>query len=616
MIDRWGIQHRYLDAMGVERTLSPDTVGRLRRRIGEPPGEPLVIVTRPARRYPVGRGVLRLEDGATLDVGDRLPADVPLGYHTFEDAAGTRRRVIVSPGLCAVPSRRVWGWTVQLFAARSQRSWGIGDLGDLADLAAWSAGAHGAGLLLVSPLPAVAPTLPQQASPYFPASRRFRNPLYLRIEAVPGAAHLHARLEPLAAAGRALNQTRLIDRDAVWRLKLAALEAIWAGAGGGADFDRWWEAALGPVRTFATWCALAETFGSNWHRWPARYQRPSGAAVHRFGAIHQARVRFHAWLQWLTQRQLGVVTERIAVMQDLPIGVDPDGADAWEWQDTFASGATIGAPPDEFNTQGQSWGLLPFVPWRLQQHDYQPFVESVRATIATGGGLRLDHALGLFRLWWIDDGSSPGGGGFVRYPADDLLDIVALESHRAGAVVVGEDLGTVEPGTREAMAAHRMLTYRVLWFEEDDPSRWPPTSMAAVTTHDLPTVGGLWTGRDLAEQERLGLRPNVRRVAAVRQRLGDQGGVAEGGSVSEAVGAAYRLLARAPSLLSVASLDDALGETERPNMPGADGLRPNWSLALPATLEQLRRRPLAGLVARCLARAADAAVPTGRRPPP
>jgi 4-alpha-glucanotransferase len=298
------------------------------------------------------------------------------------------------------------------------------------------------------------------------------------------------------------------------------------------------------------------------------------------------------------------------VIQDLPIGVNPDGADAWAWQDVLAEGASVGAPPDEFNSQGQDWGLPPFVPWRLREAGYQPLIDTIRATIASAGGLRVDHVMGLFRLWWIPAGAGPTDGGYVRYPADELLDIVALESHRAQAPVVGEDLGTVEDGVREAMAERRMLSYKVLWFESDDPATWPAASMAAVTTHDLPTVVGLWTGTDLDEQARLGLQPNDASTREIHDRVAAACGLDDDAGPDEVVRATHELLARSPSVLLTATLDDAMAEPERPNMPGADQDRDNWSLALPIPLEDLPDQPLARDVATTLRRAV--AGPTDR----
>jgi len=290
----------------------------------------------------------------------------------------------------------------------------------------------------------------------------------------------------------------------------------------------------------------------------------------------------------------------MTVIQDLPIGVSGGGADAWAWQDVLAEGVSVGAPPDAFNSQGQDWGSPPLVPWRLRDADYEPFVQSIRATIAGAGGLRIDHVMGLFRLWWVPGGGSAAGGAYVRYPAEDLLDIVALESHRAQALVVGEDLGTVEDGVREAMEEHGILSYRLLWFEDDDPSEWPASAMAAISTHDLPTVAGLWTGADLTEQREQGTGTDEELERGRASLLAHLPGLPDDATAEQAVERAHRLLARAPSALLSATLDDAVGEVRRPNMPGA-GHRPNWSLPLPVPVEDLAAHPLVQTVARTLA---------------
>ena len=281
-------------------------------------------------------------------------------------------------------------------------------------------------------------------------------------------------------------------------------------------------------------------------------------------------------------------------------GVAGGGADAWTWQEVLAEGVSVGAPPDAFNSQGQDWGSPPLVPWRLRDADYEPFVQSIRATIAGAGGLRVDHVMGLFRLWWVPSDGSAADGAYVRYPAEDLLDIVALESHRAQALVVGEDLGTVEDGVREAMEEHGVLSYRLLWFEDDDPAEWPATSMAAITTHDLPTVAGLWTGDDLVEQREQGTGTSDELERGRTSLLGHLPGLAADATAEQAVERAHQLLARAPSTLLSATLDDAVGEVRRPNMPGAAD-RPNWSLPLPVVVEDLPAHPLLRKVARILA---------------
>jgi 4-alpha-glucanotransferase len=594
--DEWGVDDRYIDASGAEQTIDPATVERLREIIGQPaPGDPPVLFRRPGTAMP-GPGTVEVEDGGELRVDGRLPPDLPLGYHRWRTPDGSATRLIVTPGRCHLPEGlRAWGWAMQLYAARSRDSWGMGDLADLAHWARHSAQKWGAGFLLVNPMHAAAPTPGQQASPYYPATRRFRSPLYLRIEDIPGAAELDD-LPRLAKLGHALNDSREIDRDAVWRLKLSALELLW-------ERRRPQPAVGADMHQFATWAALTEQFGADWRGWPVAYRHPDRPAVAEFAAAHADRVAFHAWLQELAEEQFAAASAPLAVIQDLPIGVDPGGADAWAWQDLLALEVSVGAPPDEFNTAGQDWGLPPFVPWRLARAGYQPFIDSIRAGMAAHGGLRIDHVMGLFRLWWIPENAGAKGGAYVRYPADDLLDIVALESCRAGAVVVGEDLGTVEQAARDAMAERNMLSYRLLWFEQDDPTTWPTTALAAITTHDLPTVAGLWTGRDLTAQQEAGVTPNEESTQQIRDRLADTGELVEDAPETEAVLAAHRLLARAPAVLLAATLDDAVAEPERPNIPGGDGRRPNWSLALSVPLEDLETHPLAEEIASILAAA-------------
>jgi 4-alpha-glucanotransferase len=326
--------------------------------------------------------------------------------------------------------------------------------------------------------------------------------------------------------------------------------------------------------------------------------------VREFAREQRDRIAFHRWLQRLTGDQVARAAGAAALVQDLPIGVDPAGADAWLWQDAFALDARVGAPPDEFNTLGQDWRLPPLDPWRLRAAGYEPFIRTLRAALRFGGGLRVDHVMGLFRLFWIPPGGAPGEGAYVRYPWPELLDILCLEAARNGAFVVGEDLGTVDDFMRRELAARDVLSYRLLWFEEEPPRRFPERALAAVTTHDLPTVAGLWTGADLEEQLRLGLAPNRESTAGIRARLAAWGGLAVDATPAAAVGAAHRLLAEAPSLARVAALEDALMVEERPNVPGTTDERPNWSRRLPLPLEEIERDPLARGIARSLAEAA------------
>jgi 4-alpha-glucanotransferase len=458
-------------------------------------------------------------------------------------------------------------------------------------------------LYLVIPLRAVAPVAEAEASPYYPSSRCFRNPLYLCIEEVPGAERLGAELGALARAGEALNASDRIDRSAVYRVKLRALERIWEGFGGDAGFERFCREQGQPLVSFASYCVLAERHGPDWRRWPEELRDARSPAVERAAGSDPRRLDFFRWLQWLIDEQLARASRDIAHLHDLPIGVDPGGADAWIWQAELAQGASVGAPPDVYAAGGQDWGLPPFIPHRLRAAAYEPFARTLRASLRHAGGLRIDHVMGLFRLFWIPEGRSPAEGTYVYYPSDDLLAVTALESQRARALIVGEDLGTVEPGTRERLAARDILSYRLLWFEERPPAEYPELALAAVTTHDLPTVAGLWTGSDLDEQRALGMKVNEEETRRVRARLAGMTDLDQHAPLDAVIEAAHRLLADAPCRLLTATLEDLVAAERRPNLPATTcGQRPNWSLPLGRTLEELMRAPLAERVARILHR--------------
>jgi 4-alpha-glucanotransferase len=549
---------------------------------------PVVVVVQAGGTAAVPSGELHTEDGGSVAVAGALPPDLPLGYHQLITESGTGR-VVVTPGSCPLPPGRSWGWAVQLYAVRSEASWGMGDLADLRRLARWSAGL-GAETLLLNPLSAPLPVRPQQPSPYYPSSRRFRNPLYLRVEEVPGAGALGVELEQAAASGRALNRQRLIDRDAVFALKMAALETLFARFSGDAGFDGYCAAEGDALYHYATFCVLVEELGPGWQAWPEGYRHPDRPEVAAFAAGRAERVRFHQWLQWLCDLELGRAAGDLHLVQDLPIGVDPAGADAWLWQDMLALDMRVGLPPDEFNTRGQNWGFPPFDPVRLRAAGYEPFVQTLRACLRHAGGLRIDHVAGLFRQFWVPEGAGPADGAFVRYPSSDLLGILALEAHRAGAWVVGEDLGPMEEGVRPELARRGLLSYRLLWFEERPPGDWPEQALGAVTTHDLPTVAGLWTRADLEAQHEMGLEPNEESTEAIRRRMDEMlegAGLKPDAGVDEVVEDVHRLLVTAPCALVSATLDDACSTRERPNHPGTLDEWPNWCLALPLTLEEL-----------------------------
>jgi 4-alpha-glucanotransferase len=330
--------------------------------------------------------------------------------------------------------------------------------------------------------------------------------------------------------------------------------------------------------------------------------------VASFVADHADRVAFWAWVQMLLDDQLSRAGETLPLLNDLAIGVDPDGAEAWAHQDLLALDCRVGAPPDRFNLEGQDWGLPPFVPWKLREAGYEPLAELWRSALGTGGGLRIDHVMGLFRLFWMLPDQAAADGSYVRYRHDELLAVLAIESTRAQSIVVGEDLGTVEDGVRETLAESGVLSTRLVWFDNEPPELFPAQAFAAVTTHDLPTVAGVWSGEDLADQRAAGLRTDEDAAAELRDRLAGVAEVVADAPVEDVIVGVHRRLARAPSAVVGATLEDALGVTQRPNMPGTVAERPNWSLALPLRLDEVLGDPLVNAVA--------AGMREGRRRPP
>lgn len=607
-VDPWGVDSGYFDALGQWHDTPAETRRAILSAMGADQANPPTTSPPPVRVVHHGQatewpcGHLCLEDGTTLTIDGRLPPDLPIGYHDFREGdRSCATRVIVSPGKCALPAAPTWGWAAQLYAARSSRSWGIGDLADLRRLGDWSAGL-GAGLVLVNPLYAATPVLPQEASPYYPSSRRFLNPLYLHIEEVPGAAELGAELDGLARAGRELNAAARIDRDAVFRLKQTALERIWSRQAANPELERFCREEGEGLEQFATYCLLASQLGEDWRQWPGQYRSPRDPAVRAFRQAHAREVAYHQWLQWLLDRQLAAAATALPLVQDIPIGVSPKGADAWIWQELLADQCTIGAPPDAFNTQGQDWAMPPLVPHKFRAAGYEPFIQTIRGALRHAKGLRIDHVMGLFRLFWIPQGLGPTQGTYVRYHADELLAILAVESQRSGSFVVGEDLGTVEADTRRGLAEHQVQSFRVLMFEQQvPPERYPSMAMAAATTHDLPTLAGLWTGHDEAARHAIGL-PKSDAILEVRRHLAQLAGLPGDAPPEEMIEAVYRLLARAPSLVLLATLDDAMALPDRPNMPGTTTQWPNWCLPLPGGLEALMAAELPVRIARGLDR--------------
>ena len=608
MADPWGIDDGYFDVRGHWHATPEATRVALREAMGAEgdgppaPEHPLWVVRAGDTPSLLGPCELRVEGGEARRVEHHLPADLPVGYHDLAPLdGGPVTRLIAAPGRCHLPpDLREWVLSVQLPACRSAESWGVGDFADLRALGTWAA-ARGGGMVAVNPLHAPLPTDRVEPSPYFPSSRRWLTPVALRIEEVAGAAG-HPAVEAHAAGARRLNDRPLLDRDAAWAHKKAALEVLWAEQGPDLRFERWRDEQGDALEDYARFCALVEHHGAGWRSWPDDQRHPGSPGVAEFAGANRDRVAFWAWLQFLAADQLGRAEEPLPLLTDLAIGVDPDGADAWALQDMLATGVRVGAPPDEFNRAGQDWGLPPFVPHALRAAGYAPLAALWRAALGHGGGLRIDHVMGLFRLFWIPPGGGPADGAYVRYRGDELLAVLAIESMRAGAVVVGEDLGTVEPEVRGALEAAGVLSMRVAWFEEAPPEHYPAQALAAMSTHDLPTVAGVWSGEDAADQRAAGIEPDQDALQHLAGRLMRLTGLGPDASVDDVIVAAHERLAAAPSMLVAGSLEDALALPRRPNLPGTTDERPNWSLALPIPLSEVFADPLVARVTNALRR--------------
>lgn len=530
-------------------------------------------------------GTITLREGGhvgpelTVTLEDGTPAEpeapLPVGYHVGTNGLHATTIIVAPDRLAPVP--RAWGWQLQLYSMHSAQSWGIGDYADLGEFCRRAAADQGAGVVLMNPVNAVSPVHPLERSPYSPASRLRCNPLYLRITDLPefAAADEALRAKVVALAPPQLQVDDLIDYDEVWLAKRAALWLLWQQA----SVPRVDPGVVG----FATFCALAEHHGGNWHVWPAEFHDPDGPAVLRFQQDQADEVGFHIWLQVRCDEQLiaahgASAAMSVGIVHDLPVGTAADGADTWLRPDLFAAGVRVGAPADAFNAAGQDWGMPPWRPNRIADIGYEPFRDVVRSVLRHGDGIRVDHVAGLWRLWWIPEGEPAHRGTYVYYDAEAMLAILAIEAQRSGAIVVGEDLGTVEPRVTWGLHDRGMLSSAVLMFQHDWnapgkpfilPEHWEPESMASITTHDLPTaLGWLAAGR-------------TRDTEAVHDLMAR----ADVGT-DDPVIAMHELIARAASRLVLTAPADAVGETRQPNMPGTTSEYPNWRIPLTLSIDE------------------------------
>lgn len=576
-----------------------------------------------------------------------VPVKPPPGYHRLlllhEGRTVADSLLVVAPDACYEPQAvqadgRVWGPSVQLYAVRSSRNWGIGDFTDLREvLEQWSP--RGASVLGMNPLHALFPHNPAHASPYSPSSRSFLNPLYLDPERLDDfqeneQTRRHTASPEFQARLRELRAAELVDYVAVAAVKMHVLEMLYAGfrrrhiepGSERAHRFREFQARGGiALRRHALFEALQEHFHRQdasvwgWPVWPEPYRDPRSHAVARFAETHLERVEFFEWLQWQADDQLAALGSRSRELQagvglygDLAVSADRGGAEVWANQDLYALDAQVGAPPDDFNLNGQNWGLPPLVPHRLQRARFAPFIATLRAAMKHTGALRIDHVMGLMRLFWIPAGATAADGAYVHYPFRELLGIVALESQRNRCMVIGEDLGTVPDEVRHALAERKALSYRLLYFERNQagdftaPADYPAGALVAATTHDLPTLAGFWEGRDLTLRTQLELFPSdaVRQsqlleraqdrerllIALERERLLPAGLSVDPASApsmtAELARALQVYLARTPCKVLMIQLEDVLGMAHQVNLPGTSSRHPNWRRKIELELER------------------------------
>ncbi|HEY0997251.1 MAG TPA: 4-alpha-glucanotransferase [Gemmatimonadaceae bacterium] len=563
-----------------------------------------------------------------------LPHHPPLGYHQLrvsitggsEGPVTSEQSLIVVPDRCTDPAEllgeggRGFGLVANLYTVRSARDWGVGDFTDLATLAEW-AGSLGAAFVGVNPLHALH-NRGGAISPYSPVSRLFRNPLYLDPRRIPEVRESLTDGALLASPGfqRDLDAVRdagMVQYEAVMALKRPVLRAAFDAFVERASPDRrqrfaaWGERREPALGRFATFMALAERFGSDWSAWPDGFSDSGSDTVHAFRAAHADEVEFHRWMQWMLDEQLEEAAARgreaglaIGIYQDLAIGTAAMSADVWSDPALFVPGVNVGAPPDPYSAVGQDWGLPPINPRRLARDRYRYWISLLRAGFRHAGALRIDHVLGLFRLFWIPQGLSGAQGAYLQFPTQDLLGILALESVRHRAIVVGEDLGTVPPEVPGTLRAWGVLSSKVMLFERGPggrftaPGAWEPQALATANTHDMAPLEGWWRGRDVKLRIAHGLVPPEGAAQARREREVDREELqralaSEGIAPAGYPGASYRgavhdFLAGSAAVLVGVSLDDIAGESEPVNLPGTGPDQfPSWQRRMRCTLEQL-----------------------------
>ncbi len=597
---------------------------------------------------------LRLEDGGTLDLEVtpgaqhiRLPDDLPLGYHelSFEIAGESwpPSRLIVCPDRAFEPTGlrdgRAAGLAISLYGLRSQRNWGCGDTTDLRALIDWVAERTGTSFIALNPLHAITNRQPYNTSPYLPNSIFYRNPIYLDVQAIPdfaASARAMALIQSQSVQKEiaALRDAELVEYERVYALKVRFLKLVFQAfldnewrhvTGRAAELKQYIEREGQLLHRFAVHSALDEAIHKecpdvwNWKSWPEPYQDPESAESRQFARKHWRSILFHKYMQWQLDLQLAAAQQHalerglaIGLYHDLALATDRFGSDLWAHREFFVSGCRVGAPPDGFSPKGQDWGFPPPASERHDEDGYRLFAESIRKNCRHGGALRIDHVMRFFRLYWIPDGMEATDGTYVRDRYQALLSILALESVRNQVLIIGEDLGTVPDQAREVLHRFGVLSYRLLYFEQDNgrfraPQEYPRDALVSATTHDLPTLAGFWTGRDIDARREAGLLPdeaayqNMRSDRArEKQKLLDllwelkllpDWFSRDAAQIPELVGELHNaivgFLASTPSKLMVLNQEDLLKQAEQQNLPGSTIEYPNWRRKMKCTVEEL-----------------------------
>lgn len=625
-------------ALPVERASDPMTL-----ELVEETGARSAFTFRPAE---LAIGDRRLTDqGEIVRFLFRAPRALSTGYHSVRVAGRPAEAacLIVAPRRCYLPeslggAAKIWGISAQLYTLKRPENWGIGDFTDLCELVDVAADL-GASIIGLNPLHALFLAHPEKASPYSPSSRLFLNPLYIDVEAIPEYAQspeARRARSALAAEIAACRALPTIAYRRVKQVKIEVLEKVYAcfrrerdtlAAGGGRaqSFEEFCRRQGDALHKYALFEALSEEFGGiPWQEWPEPYRHPESPEVADFPEKNAERLGFFQFLQWQADEQLGRAQARarargmsVGIYRDLAVGASRDGLDAWADQKVIVQDAKVGCPPDPFNMLGQDWGIPPVHPLAMRARQYEPFIAMLRANMRHAGGLRIDHVMGLMHLFWIPAEGTPANGAYVKYPFEEILAILALESQRHRCLVVGEDLGTVPAGFRERMADADVLSYKVLYFEKDGnrfkrPDEYPGLALACVTTHDLATLEGFWRGADLELKQRLKLYPSDEAQSSDKgarrwdkelllRALSREGMLPEGldpddvdgASMTPALMAAlHGYLARSPARILLVQIDDLMQEREQINLPGTVDERPNWRRLLSMRVNQLRESPV------------------------